>query len=108
MDSSATATNMGNAGGKRRKRHLPGSESRLRNISKSVFDGAKSYGFCPKRHLCDLRRENDFQNDGVESGQALSSILAILVSDLVPNLSAEDAVQLVTDVTRSTDCSKLC
>ena len=55
-----------------------------------------------------MRRENDFRDSGNESGLTVSSVLAVLVSDLVPGLSAEEAVEVVEMVDGGTDCQSFC
>jgi len=79
MSDSSMATNMGNAGGKRKKRQF------------EFFNSTST--FFAKRHICDLTKENG----SVSEGQLLSFVMAILWSDHVSDLSAEEAVKQVRD-----------
>jgi hypothetical protein len=114
MSNSAMAMNMGNGGKRRRKREIGSKTFRDFILDRCTFpDFGRPFlnnsigGFCAKRTLCELRRENDFEYSGKGSGLIVSTVLAILISDVVANLSAEEAVQMIENVDRETNCKDM-
>ena len=110
MSNSAMAMNMGN-GGKRKRRDIGSKTFFMDHFSFLNFGlpflNNSIGGFCAKRHLCELRRENDFKYSEKESGSIVSSVLAILISDFIDNLSAEEVVEIMENVDFETNCKHL-
>ena len=96
MSNSADAMNMGNAGGRSfDPRHFPENGWSEKNTN------------FLSQHVCQMRRENHLTYDGKKSGSFVTSVLAIILADFYPGLSAEKSVDLIENVDSQTNCSLL-